>query len=170
MIKKIKLAMVLVVVTLLPACASNSRGNVSMSEQGSREHLEAKLNMTDVFSVADKLTNKMLSTPLIDSWRIKPPKLAMGRMINCTDEYNNFQENDIFDRVKGLVLTSGVAKVVDKKHNDYDYILMGKVSSTVAYGNGREQRQYAITLEILNPRGDSLGLWYDTSKNFIRTR
>jgi len=146
------------------------QGRVSMTDSSERAHLESKLNMTDLMSSAERLTDKMLSSDAITSWGDKRPRLIVGKIRNRSD-IDNIPEEELYERVQSIIIESGVARVVDTSATNFDYILTGVIGSTTQRGeDGQEQRQFRITLKMSSIDGELLGSWQDTSKSFMKAK
>ena len=146
------------------------QGRVSMVDSSERAHLQANLNMTDLMSSAERLTDKMLSSDAIATWGDKRPRLIVGRIRNRSD-VDNIPEEELYERILSIIVESGVARIVDTGATDFDYIMEGKIGSTTQRGSdGEEQRQFRITLKMFSIDGELLGSWQDTSKSFMKAK
>jgi predicted small secreted protein len=159
--RKLPTLAVVVLATLLSACTTTGgQGRVKMTDTSERGHLDAKLNMTDFMAAADKLTDKMLSDDLMDSWYDKKPRLIVGKISNRTELDTNFPE-EVYDRIVDIILASGAARIVGQSANEFDYILTGKINSTIASDGDMEQRQYRITLRVHTNDDELVGSWHE---------
>lgn len=156
-------SIVTVLITILiSGCVTtsgNSQGRVAMIDTSERAHLDNTLNMTDLMSLADKLTNDMLMSDTVLEWGNERPKLVIGHLINETDD-DNIPEEMIYDRIRGLILQSGVARIVSENSNNFKYILHGVLNSTQEYSDdGSSMRQFRVTLNLSDIEGEQHGQW-----------
>lgn len=136
-----------------------AQGRVAMVDTSERAHLDSTLNMTDLMSLAEKLTEDMLVSDAVMEWGEHRPKLVVGQLQNETDD-DDIPEEMIYDRIKGIILESGVARIVPQSADSFEYILHGKLSSTQEYGDdGANMRQFRVTLNLSNIEGEQLGQW-----------
>jgi len=167
-----EIAIVLVSI-MLTACVTNGgrpQGRVAMVDSSERAHLQANLNMTDLMSAAERLTDKMISSYQVLEWGDKRPRLIVGKIRNRSD-IDNIPEEELYERIQSIIVDSGVARVVGQSATKFDYILTGVIGSTTQHGdNGEEQRQFRITLKITSIDGELLGSWQDTSKSFMKDK
>lgn len=153
-----------IVIAGLAGCATTQpvpQGRVAMVDTGERAHLQAKLNMTDLMALAEKLTNDMLMSDEVARWseQGKKPRIVVGRIRNRTD-LDNIPEEALYDRVVQTIVNSGVARVVDKSSTRFDYVLSGDIQSTTEYGqDGSKLRQFRVTLKMSNIDGELVGSW-----------
>lgn len=137
----------------------SAQGRVAMVDTSERAHLDNTLNMTDLMSLADKLTNDMLMSDAVVEWGDHRPKLVFSQLINETDD-DNIPEEMIYDRIRGLVLESGVARIVSQESSNFKYILHGVLSSTQEHNDdGSSMRQFRVTLNLSDIEGEQLGQW-----------
>lgn len=153
---------VLIGVLLMSACASTTgHSRVKMVDSNERGHFNATLNMTDLMAAADKLTNKLLMDNLVNDWVDKKPRLIIGRIVNRTDIDNNFPEEELYDRIAEIILSSGMARIVGKSSDEFEYILTGRLNSTTETSGDQMLRQYRITLWVHNAEDELLGAWHE---------
>ncbi|MBI9076411.1 MAG: hypothetical protein JEZ02_13470 [Desulfatibacillum sp.] len=151
-----------VIIGVLPGCAAytgSPQGNVAMMDTSERTHLDTQLNMTDLMALAEKLTNDMLMSSAVSEWGNKQPRLVVVPLKNnsCID---NIPEEQIYDRIKGILREAGVARIFDQSTNKFDYILYGVLDSTQEYGgDGSEIRDFIVTLNLATIDGEDLGRW-----------
>lgn len=142
----------------LSGCATSGhpQGQVAMMDVSERSHLDGTLNMTDLLALAEKLTNDLLMSDVVVEWGNKRPRLVIGQFVNRSDD-DNIPEEEIYDRVKGLILDTGIASIVSPTSNKIDYILHGHLSSTQQYGSGGSStRHYRVTLDLSTIDGEIL--------------
>jgi len=159
---KTKILLGILFLATISACANfrgKAQGRVAMVDSTERMHLNAKLNMTDLMATAEKLTNDMLMSDVVSEWNNERPRLYVKAIKNNTD-IDNIPEEQIYDRIKGLILESGVAKIFQKESNNIEYILSGVLDSTTERSNdGSLVRGFIITLNLASVEGEELGRW-----------
>ncbi len=159
--KFIQLVGSLFMILTLSACVTTGgapQGQVAMLDTSERSHLDNTLNMTDLMALAEKLTEKMLVSNAVAEWGEKRPRLIVADLINETDD-DNIPEEMIYDRIKGIILESGVARIMNK-NSKADYILRGVLSSTQAGNNqGDHVREFRVTLTLSSFEGEDFGNW-----------
>jgi len=148
----------------LIACSSAQLGGqsrVSILDESSREHLQANLTMNDYTAFAEKVTNKMMSSRLVQSWGSKRPRLIVGKLQNNTDN-ENIRMQDIYDRITETILGSGLVRLLDKSATSFDYVVRTELSSTRQYGsNGEELAYYKLEFKLFKIDGEMVGQWSD---------
>lgn len=144
-------------------------GNVQLGEQGgvailddsSRAHLDAELTMADYTAFAEKVTNKMMASRVVQNWGNKRPKLVVGRMRNNTDN-ESIRIQDIYDRITETILGSGLARLMDKSATSFDYVVNTELSSTRQYGQqGEELAYFKLEFKMFTVDGEMVGQWSD---------
>lgn len=163
--KLIQLSTLAVCLVTMSACVSGlPQGQVAMMDINERDHFDNTLNMTDLMALAEKLTDKMLMSDALAEWGDKRPRLVVARIKNSTDD-DEIPEEQIYDRIKEIILESGSARIVSKSSNKIDYILHGELNSTVAKNAANdEKRHFRVTLVISDLDGEELGHWSDEIK------
>lgn len=150
---------------LLSGCVSTtpigSQGNVAILEQNTRAHLSTELTMADYTAFAEVVTNKMLSSQLIQGWGSKRPKLIVSKLLNNTDD-ESIRMADVYDRITETILNSGVARLVDTSATQFDYVVRSEMSSTRQYGkNGQELVFFKLEFKLFTIEGEMVGQWSD---------
>ncbi len=149
---------------LATGCAQNRLGGqsrVSILDDSSRAHLEAELTIADYTAFAEKVTNKMLASRLVQSWGRKRPRLVVGRMLNNTDN-ESIRIQDIYDRITETILGSGLVRLMDKSATSFDYVVNTELSSTRQYGAGGEELAYfKLEFKMFKIDGEMVGQWSD---------
>lgn len=155
-----KLLSVGLLAIFLSACAGGlPQGQVAMMDTNERSHLDNTLNMTDLMALAEELTDKMLLSDVVADWGDNRPRLVVADLVNETDDAD-IPEEMIYDRIKGVILESGVARIVHNSSNKIDYILNGVLSSTQnRSSSGDHSRQFRVTLTLSSIDGEDLGKW-----------
>lgn len=140
---------------------SGSQSRVSILDESSRAHLQAELTMGDYTAFAEKVTNKMLSSRIVQSWGKKRPKLIVGKLKNNTDN-ESIRMQDIYDRITETILGSGLVRLVDKSATSFDYVVRTELSSTRQYGGGGEELAYfKLEFKLFKIDGEMVGQWSD---------
>jgi len=160
-----KQIIVISVCALLAAgCAPQQRGGqsrVSILDESSRAHLQAELTMADYTAFAEKVTNKMLASRLVQKWGRKRPRLVVGRMLNNTDN-ESIRIQDIYDRITETILASGLVRLMDKSATSFDYVVNTELSSTRQYGaDGEELAYFKLEFKMFKVDGEMVGQWSD---------
>lgn len=150
---------------LLGGCQSmplvGQQSNVAMVDPNSRAHLQADLTMGDYVALAETVTNKMLSSKLVQSWGGKKPKLIVGILVNNTDD-ESIRMKDIHDRIQETIFNSGLVRVVDKSATSFDYVIKSELTSTRQYGkDGQELVYFTLQLKMFTIEGELKGQWSD---------
>jgi hypothetical protein len=163
-------------VLLITGCAQNQLGDqsrVSILDESSRAHLEAELTMADYTAFAEKVTNKMLASKLVQSWGKKRPRLVVGRMRNNTDN-ESIRVQDVYDRITETILGSGLVRLMDKSATSFEYVVNTELSSTRQHGSGGEELAYfKLEFKMFTIDGEMVGQWSDvlplgkSRRNFI---
>lgn len=148
----------------LSGCQSlpiGQQSNVAMVDPQSRGHLQAQLTMTDYVALAEKVTNKMLSSKLVQKWGDKQPKVITATPTNNTDN-ENVRMSDLHDRIQETLFGSGIIRVVDKTATEFDYVIKTELTSTRQYGKGgKELVHYTLQLKMFTLMGELQGQWSD---------
>lgn len=156
-------AMLLVFFILLSACATTmgQQGDVAILDASSRAHLQTELTMADYLAFAEKVTNKMLVSPLVRGWGDKRPKLIVGELVNNTDN-ESIRMKDVHDRIQETIFNSGLLRIVDKSATEFDYIVKTDLTSTRQYGKeGQELAFFTMQMKIFKLDGELMGQWSD---------
>lgn len=163
-VKKAIMLSMLGVTIVLAGCQSvplGQQSNVSMVDPKGRGHLQAQLTMADYVALAEKVTNKMLVSKLVQGWGKKRPKVIAAVPVNNTDN-ESVRMRDLHDRIQETLFGSGVMRVVDKSATDFDYIIKSELTSTRQYGKGgQELVHYALQLKMFTLMGELKGQWSD---------
>jgi hypothetical protein len=129
--------------------------------------------MADYTAFAEKVTNKMLASRLVQSWGKKRPRLVVGRMRNNTDN-ESIRVQDIYDRITETILGSGLVRLMDKSETSFDYVVNTEISSTRQHGSGGEELAYfKLEFKMFTLSGEMVGQWSDilplgkARRNFI---
>ena len=154
----------LVICALLITGCAKQRGNqsrVAILDDSSRAHLQAELTMADYTAFAEKVTNKMMASTLVQSWGRKRPKLVVGKMRNNTDN-ESIRIQDIYDRITETILGSGLVRLMDQSATSFDYVVNTELSSTRQYGDGGEELAYfKLEFKMFTIDGEMVGQWSD---------
>ncbi len=161
---------------LMTGCGSTQLGGqsrVSILDESSRAHLQAELTMADYTAFAEKVTNKMMASRVVQGWGKKRPKLVVGQMKNNTDN-ESIRVQDIYDRITETILSSGLVRLMDKSATAFDYVVNTEISSTRQYGDGGEELAYfKLEFKMFTVDGEMVGQWSDVlplgkaRRNFI---
>ena len=164
MIDKLKVLSVMFVALIATGCANTQIGNqgaVSILDKNTRAHLDTELTMGDYTAFAETVTNKMLTSRLIQSWGGKRPKLVVATPRNNTDN-ESIRMADVFDRISETILNSGVARLMDKSAVEFDYVVRSEMSSTRQYGKGgQELAFFKLEFKMFTLDGEMVGQWSD---------
>ncbi len=148
----------------LTACSNSHFGGqsrVAVLDDSSRAHLQAELTMADYTAFAEKVTNKMLRSRLVQSWGRKKPRLIVGKLVNNTDN-ESIRMQDIYDRITETILSSGLVRLMDTSATSFDYVVKTELSSTRQYGsNGEELAYYKLEFKLFKIDGEMVGQWSD---------
>lgn len=159
-----KLPIIAVCVLFMNGCANNQTGNqsrVSILDESSRAHVDTELTMADYTAFAEKVTNKMMSSKLVQSWGKKRPRLVVGQMKNNTDN-ESIRIQDIYDRISETILGSGLVRLMDQSATAFDYVINTEISSTRQYGDGGEELAYfKLEFKMFKLDGEMVGQWSD---------
>lgn len=146
--------------TNLPQFGGQS--NVSVVDSGTRAHLQAELTMADYTELAEMVTNKMLSSRLVQVWGQRKPRLILAKLRNNTDN-ENIRMADIYDRITETLLNSGTVRLVDQSATSFDYVVRSELSSNRQYGSkGEELVGYKLELKLFTISGEMKGQWSGT--------
>ncbi len=148
----------------LIGCSGTQLGGqsrVSILDESSREHLQAELTMNDYTAFAEKVTNKMMRSRLVQSWGNKRPRLIVGQLRNNTDN-ESIRMQDIYDRITETILGSGLVRLLDQSATSFDYVVKSELSSTRQYGgNGEELAYFKLEFKLFKIDGEMVGQWSD---------
>ncbi len=151
-------------VFILTGCGQSQLGSqsrVSILDDSSRAHLQAELTMADYTAFAEKVTNKMMASRLVQSWGNKRPRLVVGKMRNNTDN-ESIRMQDIYDRISETILASGLVRLMDKSATSFEYVVNTELSSTRQYGAGGEELAYfKLEFKMFRIDGEMVGQWSD---------
>jgi hypothetical protein len=165
MLRKIAIFVMLSSVFFLVGCQSSPskqpESRVALVDAKSRSHLQTKLTMADYVALTETVTNKMMVSPLVQSWGTSAPKLIAATPLNNTDN-EGIRMKDLHDRIQEMILGSGVARVVDESATAFDYIIKSELTSTRQYGeDGKELVYYTLQLKMFTLMGELVGQWSD---------
>jgi hypothetical protein len=161
-----KILMTAAVALTLTACQSTmpnlgGQSRVAVVDSGSRAHLQAQLTMADYTDLAEKVTNKMLDSRLVQSWKSKP-RLILAKLRNNTDN-ESIRMADIYDRITETLLNSGTVRLVDQSATSFDYVVRSELSSNRQHGEGGQQLVgYKLELKLFTISGEMKGQWSGT--------
>lgn len=153
----------------LAGCAQptsiGQQSNVGIVEEGSRVHLNDRLTGEDFVALSRKVTEKMLSSRVVQGWisKNKRPLLVIAVPENTTHDANILAV-DLQDEIISTVLDSGVARVIDESSlsSSYDYILKTTITDTSQKGAGGSRlTYYTVKLQLFSLQGERLGQWHD---------
>lgn len=137
------------------------QSGVSVLDKGTQAHLDTQLTMADYTAFAEEVTNKMLSSKLVQSWGSKRPRLILGQLRNNTDN-ESIRMQDIYDRITETILNSGTVRLLDQSATSFDYVVKTELSSTRQYGNnGEELAFYKLEFKMFKIDGEMMGQWSD---------
>jgi penicillin-binding protein activator len=141
--------------------SEGQQGDVEVVDPRDRSHLQAELHSGDYLTLAENVTNKMLSSRLVQGWGSKRPRLIVGILVNNTDN-ENIRMVDLQDRIQEVIFNSGLVRVVDKSATSFDYIIKSELTSSRQYGSGnQEQVFYTLQLKMFKLDGELMGQWSD---------
>ena len=156
----------LILITLplfLLGCSSlpfGGEGSIS-SNPGDGAHLETNLTMADYTKFAEKVTDKMLRSKLVQSWGTRKPRLVVSKLLNNTDD-ENIRMQDVYDRISEIILASGLVRLMDIQATSFDYVVRSELSSTRQYGkDGEELAFYKLEFKLYALDGEMKGQWSD---------
>ena len=158
-----------VALAILSGCAQPAsigrQSNVGMAEEGSRVHLNDRLTGEDFVALSQKVTEKMLSSRVVQTWlsKNKRPLLVVAIPENTTHDANILAV-DLQDEIIATVLDSGVSRVIDESSlsSSYDYILKTTITDTSQKGAGGSRlTYYTVKLQLFSLQGERLGQWHD---------
>ncbi len=141
------------------------QSNVGMVEEGSRVHLNDRLTGEDFVALSRKVTEKMLSSRVVQEWlsKKKKPLLVVAIPENTTHDANILAV-DLQDEIIATILDSGVARVIDESSlsSSYNYILKTTITDTSQKGAGGSRlTYYTVKLQLFSLQGERLGQWHD---------
>ena len=141
--------------------SEGQQGDVEVVDPRDRSHLQAELHSGDYLTLAENVTDKMLSSRLVQSWGNKRPRLIVGILVNNTDN-ENIRMADLHDRIQEVILNSGLVRVVDKSATSFDYVIKSELTSSRQYGkSNQEQVFYTLQLKMFKLDGELMGQWSD---------
>lgn len=161
-----KLVILAVSSLLISGCGGKAtqfgkQGGVRILDESSRAHLDAELTMADYTAFAEKVTNKMMASKLVQKWGDKRPKLVVGQMRNNTDN-EGIRMQDVYDRITETILGSGLVRLMDKSATSFDYVVNTELSSTRQYGErGEELAYFKLEFKMFTLSGEMVGQWSD---------
>ena len=126
---------------------------------GERGHLSAELTMADYTELAETVTNKMLSSRMVQKWGNKKPRLILAKLRNNTDN-ESIRMQDIYDRITETLLNSGLLRLVDTSATSFDYVVRSELSSNRQFGtDGQQLVGYKLELKMMTLDGEMKGQW-----------
>lgn len=155
--KLLKTLAVVFTMGLVAACAAPRTTQTSDVTGGSR--LSSKFVTADAVRMAETLTNQMLASPLLTSekFRRKKPRLVLSnesmQFFNNTHR-DDIRVRDIYDRIAGVIVRSGVARIVDESSNAFDFIIKPRLTSSFDREGREEIVTYTMFFKIFNTIGD----------------
>ncbi len=162
--KKAILLSILSATIVTTGCQSVPMGqqsDVAMVDPKGRGHLQAQLTMADYVALAEKVTNKMLVSKLVQKWGKRRPKVIAAVPVNNTDN-EGVRMRDLHDRIQETLFNSDVMRVVDKSATSFDYVIKSELTSTRQYGKGgQELVHYTLQLKMFTLMGELKGQWSD---------
>ncbi len=159
----INTTILLVFCIFLSSCASTigRQGDVAILDPASRAHLQVELTMADYLAFAEKVTNKILVSPLVRGWGKKRPKLVVGNLVNNTDN-ENIRMRDLHDKIQETLFNSGLVRIVDKSATSFDYVIKTELTSTRQYGkDSQELAHFTMQIKMFKLDGELVGQWSD---------
>lgn len=143
------------------AANTGRQGGVAVLDPRERGRLTTGLTMADYTAFAEKVTNKMLGSRLVQKWGTKKPRLILGNVVNNSDN-ENIRVSDIYDRIQETILGSGLVRIVDPTATAFEYIVKPGLSSTRQYGkDGKEQAFFRLQMKMFKLDGELVGQWSD---------
>ena len=159
-----KLITLAIFVVFLSGCSGirlGGQSRVSILDESSRAHLDTELTMADYTAFAEKVTNKMMASKLVQSWGRKRPRLIVGSLRNNTDN-ESIRMQDIYDRITETILNSGLVRLLDQSAVAFDYVIKSELSSTRQYGSeGEELAYFKLEFKLFKLDGEMVGQWSD---------
>lgn len=136
-------------------------GDVELVDPKSREHLQTELHMGDYLALSETVTNKMLSSKLVEGWGGSRPKLIIGVLSNNTDN-ENIRMSDLHDRISETILGSGLVRLVDESATSFDYVIKSELTSSRQYGEKNQELVFfTLQLKMFKLDGELVGQWSD---------
>lgn len=149
------------IVTGCQSIPMGQQSDVAMVDAKGRGHLQAQLTMADYVALAEKVTNKMLVSKLVQGWGKWKPKVIAATPVNNTDN-ENIRMRDLHDRIQETLFNSGVMRVVDKSATSFNYVIKSELTSTRQYGKGgKELVHFTLQLKMFTLMGELKGQWSD---------
>ena len=149
------------IVTGCQSIPMGQQSDVAMVDAKGRGHLQAQLTMADYAALAEKVTNKMLVSKLVQGWGKRKPKVIAATPVNNTDN-ENIRMRDLHDRIQETLFNSGVMRVVDKSATSFNYVIKSELTSTRQYGKGgKELVHFTLQLKMFTLMGELKGQWSD---------
>jgi len=155
------IALALITVNACAPLTQGRQGDVAILDAGSRAHLQTELTMGDYIAFAEKVTNKMLTSPMVQGWGTRKPKLIVGDLVNNTDN-EDIRMKDVHDRIQETIFNSGLVRVVDSSATSFDYVIKSELTSTRQSGkDGQELAYFTLQLKMFKLDGELAGQWSD---------
>ena len=141
------------------------QGSVGEVGEGDRARLNTKLTITDFAAFAEKVTDKMLKSPLVsEEWGDKRPMIVVAVPENTTHDAN-LRADDIQNTILETVLNSQLARVGKESPliKKFDYIVKSQITSTPPQrsSDGRELVYYKLQMTLSKISGEMVGMWSD---------
>ncbi|MDO9041827.1 MAG: hypothetical protein Q7U64_05725 [Desulfocapsaceae bacterium] len=141
------------------------QGNVAEVGEADRARLNTKLTITDFNAFAEKVTDKMLQSPLVaETWGNKKPMIIIAIPDNTTHDAN-LRADDIQNTIVETILNSQLARVGKESPliKKFDYIIKSQITSTPPQRtqDGRELVYYKLQMTLSSVTGEMVGMWSD---------
>ena len=147
--------------TPAPMVKEKEHEKVEILDTERRGHLDTELTMSDYLAFAERVTNRMLVSPLVRSWGENRPRLIVGDLDNNTDN-ENIRMRDLHDRIQETIFNSGLVRVLDKSATEFEYIVKTELTSTRQYGkDGEELAIFTLQMKMFKLDGELVGQWSD---------
>jgi len=157
--KKVTTGIITIVLAILTSVSY--AGDVELIDPKSRAHLQTELHMGDYLALSETVTNKMLSSKLVEGWGDSRPKLIVGVLNNNTDN-ENIRMSDLHDRISETILGSGIVRLVDESATSFDYVIRSELTSSRQYGEkNQEMVFFTLQLKMFMLDGELVGQWSD---------
>lgn len=167
--KKMLLPILLLALMGVAGCQTpmtmGQQGTVGEVGEADRARLNTKLTITDFAAFAEKVTDKMLKSPLVvKEWGDKRPMILIAVPDNTTHDAN-LRADDIQNTILETVLNSQLARVAKESPliKKFDYIVKSQITSTPPQrtADGRELVYYKLQMTLSTVRGEVVGMWSD---------
>jgi hypothetical protein len=160
-IKKMKKLKMIVLTLLVTAMSTSVIAEIDLVDPKNRQHLQTELHMGDYIALSETVTNKMLSSRLVQGFGDKRPKLIVGVLRNNTDN-ESIRMADLHDRISETILGSGIVRLVDTSATEFDYVIRSELTSTRQYGEKNQELVFfTLQLKMFTLMGELVGQWSD---------